>query len=508
MKKLIKSVFSKVSVVCILVLIQVAILWEVLIGLSEYAAWINVVLAALSVLILLFVINKSENSGYKIGWVLMIALLPVFGGLLYVFFGNKRPSRKMRARVEEAHASVFARLNAEDRSSEIPGRGGLTSTYIYNNSGFPARRNSRTEYFPLGELMFERMLSDIRGAEKFIFLEYFIISEGEMWRSIESELIKKAGEGVDIRIIYDDIGSAATLPKGFERRLRHAGIRVVSFNPLVPLLSLVMNNRDHRKILVVDGRVAYTGGINIADEYINRASPYGHWKDGGIRISGSAVGNMTAAFLELWEAYGEADTPEALELLLSDTASEDGDGSFVQPFADSPLDEEPLAENVYMEIINRAEKYVYITTPYLILDDEMTRSLTLAAKRGVDVRIITPGIPDKKIIFRLTRSYYRPLITAGVKIYEYTPGFIHAKNYVSDDERAVVGTINMDYRSLYLHFECGCLIEGGETVLDIRRDFLETEERCRLVPLRGKYRFGMFIGKLFDSVLRVLSPLL
>ena len=317
---------------------------------------------------------------------------------------------------------------------------------------------------------------------------------------------EKAAAGLDVRLIYDDIGSIHCLPKHFVSSLKKAGIKVMAFNPILPFVSLVYNNRDHRKILIIDGCIAYSGGYNLADEYINRKERFGHWKDSGIRLSGHAVWNFTVMFLNMWNSFVPTEEDYTSFRPHKNHPEPFGEDGIVQPYSDSPLDDESLGENVYLEILSQAEEYVYIFTPYLIIDNEMKTALVLAAKRGVDVRIVTPAIPDKKIVFRLTRSYYEPLIKAGVKIYEYTPGFIHSKSFVCDDRIGVVGTINMDYRSLYLHFECATLMCGSSAVMDLKKDCLETFEISK--EIRHEDCRRNFFGLLFDAFLRIVSPLL
>jgi cardiolipin synthase len=354
--------------------------------------------------------------------------------------------------------------------------------------------------------MFQDMLEELKKAEHFIFMEYFIVEDGKMWGSILEVLEEKARAGLDVRFIYDDLGSVSLLPTGYDKQLEAKGIRCIAFNPFVPLLSLVMNNRDHRKITVIDGHTAFSGGVNLADEYINEKVRFGHWKDTGFMLKGEAVWNYTVMFLRMWNAFRHTDTDyEAFRPQIYHPEAFLSDG-FVQPYGDTPLDDEVVAENVYLNILNQARDYVYIFTPYLIIDHEMNTALCLAAKRGVDVRIVTPGIPDKKVIFQLTRSYYPPLLKAGVRIYEYTPGFLHAKSYVCDDETAVVGTINMDYRGLYLHFECGTCFYRNSIVEQVKQDSLATMEKSRELALSDT-RQGFF-GGLFCALLRVFAPML
>ena len=351
--------------------------------------------------------------------------------------------------------------------------------------------------------MYPKLLADLERAEKFIFLEFFIVKTGIMWDGVETILKRKAAAGVDVRLIYDDFGSLLGLPTDFVVRMERSRIRCIPFNPVVPLVSLVMNHRDHRKIAVIDGNIAYTGGVNLADEYINAERRFGYWKDAAIRLEGAAVWNFTVMFLNSWNAFRPQETDYAPFAPTKLPETSDG---IVQPYSDSPLDEEPLAETVYLNILNQAQQYIYIYTPYLAVGEEMLDALKNAAKRGVDVRLVLPGIPDKKLVFRLSRSYYVPLLRAGVRIYEFAPGFLHSKCYVSDDHLAVVGSINMDYRSLFLHFECGALLYNNSQVIALRDDVLATLPRCREVSL-SDCRTSL-VGTLLDSVLRLLSPLM
>lgn len=511
---------------------------------SQLSSRITLAMTVLSFLISIFVYTKNENSAYKISWIMIIMGFPVFGGLLYVFFGNKNPSRKMRAQMEKVQREnsqvlrqqeeIVSQLTEEDE--RIAGR----SRYLYKKSNFPIWKNTKTQYYSLGDYLFEDFLTDLKKAEHFIFLEFFIIEDGLFWGSILEILKEKAREGVDVRLIYDDIGCLTVLPKKYDKEMEAAGISCMVFNPFKPVLSLAMNNRDHRKIAVIDGKIAYTGGVNLADEYINVADRFGHWKDTAMRFQGDGVANFTVMFLEMWNAFRKTDEDFSV-FLPSEQPSEEKESlsveeengkeslltqrkngkeeanlqeegmqrenslGYVQPFGDTPLDDEPTAENLYIDILNHASKYVYIFTPYLIISDTMRHALCMAAARGVDVKIMTPGIPDKKIIFRMTRSNYKELLKAGVEIYEYTPGFLHAKSYVSDDESAVVGTINMDYRSLYLHFECGAYLYKTPTVMDVKNDFLETLKRARKIELKF-LRQGL-LAEIFDSILAIISPL-
>ena len=405
------------------------------------------------------------------------------------------------AKVEQAHQTELAQPEGQTDALDISSRN--LSRYVAKFGPYPAWRNTAAHYFSCGEEMYPQLLADLDKAEKFIFLEFFILRSGKMWDGVEQILRRKAAQGVDVRLIYDDFGSLLGLPSDFVIRMEKAHIRCIPFNPVVPLVSLVMNHRDHRKIVVVDGNVAYTGGVNLADEYINAEQRFGYWKDAAIRLEGAAVWNFTVMFLNVWNAFRPQETDYTAFAPTRLPAVQDG---VVQPYADSPLDEEPLAETVYLDILSQAQRYVYIYTPYLAVGEEMLDALKNAAKRGVDIRLVLPGIPDKKLVFRLTRSYYVPLLRAGVRIYEFTPGFLHAKCYVSDDRAAVVGSINMDYRSLFLHFECGALLLYNSQVIALRDDVLRTLPECREVQL-ADCRTSL-AGTLLDSVLRLLSPLM
>lgn len=512
MKQKFYRIFNRIVLTVILILIQVGWFMLSLFRLSEYSTLTNISFGVLSVLIVLHIISKDLNPEYKIGWIILIQIFPLFGAAFYWFFGDNKTSKHLMKKMKKSHEEFREKLQIDETAyaslQQENMRVAMTSAYIRNTSDYPIYQNNVTEYFSPGEEMFERMCEELEQAKHFIFLEYFIMNEGKMWDTILEILVRKAAEGVEVRIMYDDIGCVALLPPGYQEFIENLGpnIQCVAFNPLVPFLSLVMNNRDHRKIMVIDGHTAFNGGINLADEYINIDSKYGHWKDSGVMVKGPAVWNFTLMFMEAWRAYKSDDTdinnyrPHLEELHITEKAE-----GYVQPFCDTPLEDETIAENVYIEIINQALDYVYIFTPYFVIDNEMKAALCLAAKRGVDVRIVTPGIADKKIVSRLTKSYYPPILKAGVKIYEYTPGFIHAKSYVCDDKIGIVGTINMDFRSLYLHFECGTFMYKTNAIHKLKQDCLDTFEISRKIELSDT-KEGFF-GRLFDSILRMIAPL-
>ena len=507
MNKLLKKVFSRTVVTALLIVIQVAWLVALLLQLGNSLPAIQTVLRILSLVAILFVIKSDMNPSYKIGWILLIAVLPILGGLMYVIFGNKRPTKNMREMLRAQLEKSAEYLGTQESiTGELDGGAAGLFKYLEGSAGYPTAKNTTVRYYRVGEEMYADLLPELEKAEKFIFLEYFIIRPGEMWDGVLEILKRKAAAGVDVRIIYDDMGCIDILPANYNATLEGWGIRTMAFNRFVPAVSLVMNNRDHRKITVIDGKVGFTGGINISDEYINVKERFGHWKDTGLMLKGPGVFNLTLMFLEMWNAFNK--DGDGYAEFIPDSFEECGsaDDGYVLSFSDNPLDNESVGESVYTDMLYQAKDYIYITTPYLAIDSELQTALCMAAKRGVDVRMITPGIPDKKLVYRLTRSYYPTLLRAGVKIYEYTPGFIHAKSFVCDDKLCVVGTINMDYRSLYLHFECGTLMYNNPEIKQVKKDDLDTMEKCRKVELSDMKT--NFLGELFDSFLRSIAPLL
>ncbi|MCD8248937.1 MAG: cardiolipin synthase [Lachnospiraceae bacterium] len=510
MRRLLKIFTSRVVLVGLAIIVQGLWLLIFFVYLGTYSIYINIFFRVLSILILLYLIRKDENSAYKIVWIILIMAVPLLGGILYLMIGNKRPSRRLAKRLAKVKDGMQETMaQNEDILEEICEKDSQTAgglAYIGKYGGYPVWKNTSVKYYRVGEEMFTDMLEDIQKARHYIFLEYYIIAEGVMWDMILELLQRKVKEGVDVRLIYDDVGCVSLLPVRYAQKLEEMGIRCMAFNRFIPFFSVVMNNRDHRKILVVDGHTAYNGGINLADEYINRKMRFGHWKDTAVRLEGEAVFNFTMMFLEIWNGFRTPETdfeqfrphrwhPEPFE----------NDG-YVVPYGDTPLDNEALGENVYINILNQAKDYVYIATPYLLVSDEMESALCLAAKRGVDVRIQMPGIPDKKLVFSMAKTYYPSLLNAGVKIYEYSPGFVHAKSFVCDDQIATVGTINLDYRSLYLHFECGTFLYRCSAVMDVKRDFEDCFAKSREVSL-ADCREGL-VGGIINSALRVLAPLM
>lgn len=510
--KIFKPLMSRVIIVVMLILIQV--LWglSLLTKLTEYSDELNIVLAIISVFVVLYIINKADNPAYKLAWTIPILLFPLFGGLLYLMFGDKRPSKAMRIVMDKVsmrfkpylmqQEELLQRIKEEDKSAYGQAK------YINDCAHFPIYEHTEASYHKSGEECFPMFLEELKNAKHYIFMEYFIINEEDfMWNSILEILKQKAAEGVDVRLLYDDAGCVALLPYKYYRKIESFGIKCAAFNPVVPLVSLVMNNRDHRKITVIDGHTGFMGGWNLADEYINKKERFGYWKDTGVLLRGDAVWNLTVMFLTTWSSV-RGSKEEDIHSYLPDKYLEKKyeSNGYVQPYGDSPLDREPVSESVYLNMINAAQDYIYMTTPYLVIDNEMMTALILAAKRGVDVRIVTPGIPDKKYVFLLTQSYYPQLVEGGVKIYQFTPGFVHAKSFVCDDKFAVVGTINMDYRSLYLHFECGTFFYRTPVVEAVKEDLIELIGQS---TLQEKSMLHARLPKrLVQAVLRVLAPLM
>lgn len=511
MRKIFHFLGNRVAVVGVLLLLQAFVLTVGIWKLSQYFVYLYAFFCLLSIVAVLWLINTRDNPSYKLAWAIPILIFPVFGGLFYIFFGGKRMPRRMKKRIRRINKSTVALLRQNPNTIEEiefeDKDAANQAKYISNAALCPVYSNTYTEYFPSGEAKFERLKQELEKAERFIFLEYFIVCEGVMWNSILNILERKAAQGVDVRMIYDDMGSLMTLPYKYECTLRRKGIKCEVFNPFRPQLTAMLNNRDHRKIVVIDGLVGFTGGINLADEYINKRERFGHWKDSAVMLKGAAVWNLTVMFLQMWNyASGDEDSPEKYRADERALRHCGGEG-YVLPYADSPLDYENTGETVYLNLINKAKDYVYITTPYLIVDNELNVALCNAAKSGVDVRIITPHVPDKWYAYMVTQAYYPQLIEAGVKIYEYTPGFIHAKNFVVDDKYATVGTINMDYRSMYLNFECGVWMYRTASVMQVKRDYLETLEKCAQVT-RSELRKTGGIKRLLQAILRVFAPLL
>jgi cardiolipin synthase len=498
-------------IVGFLILLQLVTLLYAIWELSESFVYLYVFFIALSIVVVIYIVSRNDNPSYKLAWTILVLLVPVFGGLFYLIFGGNKTSKKFRRKIELAykkHESLIPEGKGMIDSIAIEDKQVANQMrYIDEFAKYPPYENTLTEYLSPGEDFFECFIKELKKAKKYIFLEYFIITEGYMWDEILKILEEKVKVGVEVRVMYDDMGCLRTLPYKYEDVLREKGIKCVVFNPFLPLLSLRMNNRDHRKIAVIDGYIGFTGGINLADEYINKIVKFGHWKDSAIYLEGDAVWSLTLMFLQAWNFDNpNEENYEQFKPIPNINKKFESDG-YVQPYGDSPLDGETVGENVYLNVINKAKDYVYITTPYLIIDNELVTALILAAKSGVDVRIITPHIRDKWYAHIVTRAYYAYLIESGVKIYEYTNGFIHSKTFVSDDDIGIVGTINMDYRSLYLHFECGVFLYKTKSVGQIKEDFINTMGISQRFTLDDCKKIKAS-NKIVRSILRVFAPLL
>lgn len=504
-----RIIFSRTAVTLILIFAELLALLVMFRWLQPHLPWIEGIIRLIAVVTALRIISRGSHPSSDMMWVLIILMIPVGGILVWWivegYFAH-RSRTYLNLRNETAMAKKYYAQDemtlryAENDSQEYPGQ--IRSISV--GSGFPVYENRGYTYYGTGEEGFAAMLESLRQAEKFIFMEYFTIEPGKMWSAILDILKSKAAHGVEVRVMYDDMGSFQTLPASYTDQLESSGIRAMVFNRVNPLVNGVMNHRDHRKILVIDGKTAFTGGINIADQYINETHPYGFWKDNCVKITGNAVWSFTVMFLSQWNALNKEDAD--YRKYKADLVFGGQTDGWVAPYADTPLDDRLTGQDIYINILNQAKKYCYIFTPYLIIDSDMRSSLIRAAQRGVDVAIITPGIPDKKIVYSITRSYYRCLIAGGVKIFEYTPGFDHAKVFVCDDTIATVGTINQDYRSLYLHFEDGTYLYGSSEVLKIRDDAKDAMSRSHQVTFAESRVNGL--KKAAVAVVRVFAPLM
>ena len=497
--------FKRGIIVAIGVLLEILFALSVYLFLGNYISIIRSFYRLLAIILVLVIIKDSKNLSNDLPWIITITLVPIIGTLLYLIIRNNLHKSKIlksiNKNIEEGRKYLIQdnKIKKEIDTNEFD-----KLKYITDFAGFPVTKKNELKYYSLGDSVYPVMIEELKKAKKFIFMEYFIIAKGKMWDSILEILKQKAIEGLDVRVMYDDMGSIAFLDSKYPKELERIGIKCVSFNKLSPFSGMIMNNRDHRKMMIIDGNTVFTGGINIADEYINIIEKYGHWKDNGIMIKGEAVWNFTVMFLELWNSFRNEDKDFKQFKYNSDNQYKEN--GFVVPYGESPLDEEIVSKNIYLNIINQAKRYVYIFTPYLIIDTDMINALILAAKRGVDVRLTVPGIPDKKIVYTVTTSYFLQLIKGGVKIYKYTPGFVHSKVFVSDDNVATVGTINMDYRSLYLHFECGIYMQDTDVISDIKEDLNNTINKShKVTELEAK---SNFFKTLWQAILRLFAPLM
>ena len=508
-KGIIHAIFSRFGLILLLLMVQVLALFLIFRWFEGFLPHIFGGAVALTFVMVVYLLNSTMNPTAKITWLIVIMLLPVFGVLLYIYTQSDIGHRALKRRINEIIADtkenlrqdeeVMGRLTKENRSVAS------LAHYMQRSGAHPVFDKTEVTYFPLGEDKFEEMLRQLLAAQHFIFMEYFIVDEGLIWGSVLEILAKKAAAGVDVRLMYDGACEFALLPHDYPKRLEKLGIKCKMFAPVSPFVSTHYNYRDHRKILVIDGHTAFNGGVNLADEYINQTVRFGHWKDTAVMLKGEAAKTFTLMFLQMWQIDEGRD--ESIHFLSYPVSPKKEAEGFVIPYGDCPLDNDKLGERVYMDILNRSLEYVHIMSPYLILDGEMETALKFAAERGVEVILILPGIPDKKIPYALAKTHYASLLDSGVKIYEYTPGFVHAKVFVSDAKEAVVGTINLDYRSLYHHFECATYLYGTECIHEIEADFQETLVKCRQVSMEMVRREKWFV-KLTGRLMKAVAPLM
>ncbi len=508
-RKLIRILFNRNTLFILLLLIQAAFFVLTVLFLSQHFVEIYAALLVLNLILAVYISNTPENPSYKMPWFLLMLVFPLYTGLAYLLIktdaGHRAFKRNYARRVVETKKYLPQKRQILRQMAEKDSVSAHLAGYLADFGGYPVYRNYNSAYFPVGEQMFEAMKREVQKARRYIFLEFFIIDQGAMWEELLEILKRKVSQGIDVRIMYDGFGTQFLMPMQYFKKLEKFGIQCRVFNGFKPFLTSSQNNRDHRKILVIDGHTAFTGGINIADEYINQKVRFGHWKDGGVMCRGDAAWSFTVMFLQLWHLE-ETDQGELEKYRYTEAFPANHDG-FVQPYSDSPTDGEYVGRNVYLDIINNAQEYVYIMTPYLVPDHELITALGLAAKKGVDVRLMMPHIPDKWYVYAIAWSYYQELLNEHVRIFEYLPGFVHAKNFSSDDRIAVSGTINMDYRSLYLHFECAAVFYHSRTVLDVKQDFIQSLEKCVEITSED-CRNRPLPKRIISGILRLFAPLM
>ena len=538
LRLMLRIAFSRTAIIVVALLLQLFVFFASFYWLKDYSTVVYAAFVLLGAVTVVHILNEENNASFKIAWIIPVLVIPVFGTVLYIYInlqpGTKRIHKKL-TKIEDEIRPYLAQNEetVQELQEQSAGEKGIAD-YLYHADNYPVYAGCKMKYYPIGEAKFADMIEQLKRAEHFIFMEYFIVTKSYMWNTILEILKEKAAQGVEVRMMYDGMCSLALLPYGYYKDLEKMGIQSIPFSQIRPVLSTYQNNRDHRKILIIDGKTVFTGGINLADEYINRIDRFGHWKDTAVMIQGKAVKSFTLLFLKMWHvAKGKDSIPEEeiqkytvsvwenaqtgdmctdMESMRNTAMQNTQDkklhaGGYVIPYGDDPYGDERIGKQVYIDILNRARKYVHIMTPYLILDDEMITALRYCAKRGVETVIIMPHIPDKIYAYLLARTYYKQLLKYGVKIYEYTPGFVHAKVFVSDDIRGCVGTINLDFRSLYLHFECGAYMYSNDVLHDVEQDFKETLKQCQEITKESCDRYPkgkMLVGKM----LRLIAPLM
>ncbi len=508
MRKILKVLTSRLFIVAPLIILQFGF-FVMLFYSVAYTEKLLPFLSLVSILFCVYVINRDEDPSYKIAWIVVILAAPVIGIPLYGLAGNRHVPKKLyngTVRANDQMDDLLTKSVDIDACDDVDGGAKKVFRYGRRQIGFPIYQHTNSEYYSSGEEWFPHYLEALKSAKHFIFIEMFIIDQGSMWNEILTILKDKVKEGVEVKIIYDDFGSI-TLPHHYSRTLRELGIEAHRFNHVRARFIIQMNNRDHRKITVIDNKIAFTGGVNLADEYVNRIDRFGYWKDSAIKIEGEAVWSYTVMFLGLLSYVRSKNEPVVEYEKYRIPYSVEGDGGYYQPWSDTPTDKESVSLNMHMSMVKHARNYIYIDTPYLILTETMKQELIVAAKSGVDVRILTPHVPDKKLVFQITRGFYRPLIDAGVKIYEFTPGFNHAKNFVSDDNIAIVGSANTDYRSYFLHFENGCLMYKTSEIQAIKQNFLDAVEKSQLVT-KEDIDQEFFLVRIIRAIMNLFVPLL
>ena len=509
-KGLLHTLFSRVGIIVVLLLLNMGLVFSVFKWFMKFVPLIAGGTVICMVIMVLLLLNNSQmDATSKNTWLVLMLVLPVFGGLLYCYiqmdFGHRLLKRRLARLVDETRNSIPQDEGVLMHLAEESPETVELVRYLNQSNCHPVFNKTDVTYFALGEAKYEALLEELEKAEHFIFMEYFIVEEGLMWGKVLEVLARKAAEGVEVRVMYDGMCEFMLLTHDYPKRLKELGIQCKMFAPVTPLVSTHYNNRDHRKILIIDGHTGFNGGVNFADEYINYKKKFGHWKDTAVMLKGEAVKSFTLMFLQMWNA--DERQPDFEKYLRFSAKPVEHAGGFVIPYGDCPLDNERVGESVYMDILNRAHSYVHIMTPYLILDGELECAIRFAARRGVDVSIILPGIPDKRTAYSLAKSHYASLVEAGVKIYEYMPGFVHAKVFVSDDIKAVVGTINLDYRSLYHHFECATYMYHTDCIRDIEKDFQDTLNKCRLVTKETIKKEKTYL-KVMGWLLKAVAPLM
>ena len=492
-------------IVCLSFLFQIVFAMSLGALLSELAIVIRIIYFILSILLILEIIKNTKSLSSNLPWIVLILLFPAAGTMLYLFIGNDFHSSKTLKKINQ-EVSNSKKYYIQDKKilDELNERNLDKLKFLCMDANFPVTKNNKVKYYKTGEEAFEAMVEELKKAKKYIFLEYFRIDNGLFWSTILDILKQKASEGVEVRMIFDDFGCIQPLPNDFNKQLEEMGIKTVVFNEIKPFLGIVMNNRDHRKFMIIDGETVFSGGINLADEYINKKTRFGYWKDNGIRVKGEGVDNFIIMFMSLWNAYRKNEE-DYVKYIVKNKKKYKENG-YLCAYCDNPLNNEYVGENIYLNIINQSKKYLYIDTPYLILDSELTKALILAAKRGVKVKIVVPNKPDKKTVYVLTSSYFENLINNGIEIYTYTPGFIHSKVFVSDDTVATVGTFNLDYRSLHLHFENGIYMEEVDEIKNIKKDLVETIKVSHKVT-KEEATPGFFKG-IWEGILRLFAPMM